>query len=121
MKNTIKKLYRVSVSIVEIKMHISSVAPKSWRFSMPMLFWLEQKNTSDQYKENISLDTTTTNTGITMCDSGLMIVALLTLLFSTIAFLSIFSSFDYNCNNFYYDDVVGLPDVITFTTFVFMT
>ena len=53
------KLYRVSVSVVDIIMHISSEAYKSWCFTMPMLFWLEQKNTSDQYKENISLDTTT--------------------------------------------------------------
>ena len=43
-----------------------------------------------------------------MCDSGLVIVALLTMMFTIIAIQSIFYSFDYNCNNFYYDDVVGL-------------
>ena len=43
-----------------------------------------------------------------MCDSGLVVVAVLTLMFTFIAIQSIFYSFDYNCNNFYYDDVVGL-------------
>ena len=42
-----------------------------------------------------------------MCDSGLVVVAVLTLMFSFIAIQSIFYSFDFNCNNFYYDDVVG--------------
>ena len=42
-----------------------------------------------------------------MCDSGLVVVAVLTLMFTFIAIQSIFYSFDFNCNNFYYDDVVG--------------
>ena len=42
-----------------------------------------------------------------MCDSGLVIVVLLTSFFVLVALQSIFYSFDYNCNNFYYDDVVG--------------
>ena len=44
---------------------------------------------------------------VAMCDSGLVIVVLLTSFFVLVALQSIFYSFDYNCNNFYYDDVVG--------------
>ena len=45
---------------------------------------------------------------IIMCDSGLVVVAVLTLMFTFIAIQSIFYSFDFNCNNFYFDDVVIL-------------
>ena len=69
------------------------------------IFCVEQKKTS-QYKANIGLVTTST-TDSRMCDSGLVIVAFLTTFFAFIAFQSIFASFDFNCNNFYYDDVVG--------------
>ena len=41
-----------------------------------------------------------------MCDSGLVILSLLTLLGTFIAFQIIFNPFDYNCNNFDSDDVV---------------
>ena len=47
-----------------------------------------------------------------MCDSGLIIVTVLTIFFVFIAVQSIFYSFDFNCNNFYYDDVVSFIDLI---------
>ena len=43
---------------------------------------------------------------VIMCDSGLVILSLLTLLGTFIAFQIIFNPFDYNCNNFDSDDVV---------------
>ena len=67
---------------------------------------MDSKQGDQQCEARLQTDTKIQEQG-DMCDSGLVIVVLLTSFFVLVALQSIFYSFDYNCNNFYYDDVVG--------------
>ena len=77
--------------------------------------------TKEYITDQFSIKKTSDGTGglllSIMCDSGLVIIAILTMFFSLIAIQSIFYSFDYNCNNFYYDDVVGPLASVSFYPF----
>ena len=57
-------------------------------------------NSLPQKKEDIP--------GVNMCDSGLVLVVILTSFFVMWAFAAVFYSFDYNCNDFTGDNMVKL-------------
>ena len=77
-----------------------------WLFGKQRCMNMDSKQGDQQCEARLQTDTKIQEQGA-MCDSGLVIVVLLTSFFVLVALQSIFYSFDYNCNNFYYDDVVG--------------
>ena len=43
----------------------------------------------------------------TMCDSGFFIIGFISMVFLFGAFMLVFYDFEYNCNNYYYDNIVS--------------